>query len=317
LVSKYRFIARRLLTLVPTVILAVTLIFLLMDVIPGDAALIILGQESAPESLKILREKLGLDRPLHERYIIWLGRVFSGNLGNTLRTGESINALIVERLPVTLSLASFSLLVAVLMAIPLGIVSALKRDTSVDLFVSMAAFVGVSIPGFWLGMILLLVLSVWLGLLPSGGFVSPFVNPLEWIKHIIMPSTTLGLILGAFIARLMRSSLLEVMMQDYIITARAKGLSERIVIYKHALKNALIPVVTVIGIQFAALFGGSVIAEEIFSISGMGRLMYYAVLDRDYLLVQGCALVIVFIFVISNLIVDLAYMYLDPRVRYD
>jgi peptide/nickel transport system permease protein len=288
-----------------------------MDVLPGDAAIAILGPESPPATVEALRKRLNLDLPIYERYLRWLVRSFTGDLGTSLSMKEPVTVLAAKRLPITLILAIFSMLVASAIGIPAGIVSAVKRDSKTDLAVSIGSFVGVSIPGFWLGMIMILVLSVWLGVLPSAGFVYPWDDLVEFLKRIIMPSVMLGTILAAFLARMTRSCMLEVMLQDYITTARAKGLTERVVVYKHALKNAMIPVTTVMGFQFGSLIGGTIIAEQVFSIGGFGSMFYQAILFRDYVLVQGCGLIVVVIFVIINLVVDLTYMYLDPRVRYD
>jgi peptide/nickel transport system permease protein len=313
--GRYGYIIRRLILLVPTLILAATLIFLLMDIIPGDAAQVIMGPEASLREVEAMREMLGLNLPLYLRYFNWLSRMLRLDLGISLISRESINMLIADRLPVTLTYATFAMIVALMIGIFTGIVSAVKRDTPTDLFVSIIAFLGVSIPGFWLGLILILVFSVNLHWLPSAGWVSLLEDPIGGIAHMIMPATMLGAILAATISRQTRSALLEVMLQDYIVTARAKGLAEKIVIFKHALKNAMIPVITIVGIQFGGLLGGSVVAEIIFQLPGVGKLMYNAVWLRDYTLVQGICLVVTFIYVFVNLLVDVFYMYLDPRVR--
>jgi len=238
------------------------------------------------------------------------------DFGTSLITKENINMLIAERLPITLTYATFSMVISLMIGIPTGIISAVKRDTLTDLVVSILAFLGVSIPGFWLGLMLILVFSINLHWLPSAGWVSPLEDPISSIAHMIMPATMLGAILAATVSRQTRSALLEVMLQDYIVTARAKGLSEKVVIFKHALKNAMIPVVTIVGMQFGGLLGGSVVAEIIFQLPGIGKLMYNAVWLRDYTLVQGISIVVTFVYVSVNLLVDIFYMYLDPRVRF-
>lgn len=314
--AKYRYMYRRFILMVPTAILALTLIFFLMDVVPGDTARIILGQEGSPESLAKLRAELGLDKPVYERYVTWLARLLTGDLGQSLRSRENINQTIGDRLPVTATLAISSIVVAMLIGIPSGIISAIKANTRTDFFVSMGAFVGISMPGFWLGLMMIILFSIILRILPTGGFVSTLVDPVEGIKRLMMPSLMLGATLAAFLARITRAVMLEVLLQEYITTARSKGLSERIVTYRHALRNAMIPVVTVLGFQFGGLMGGTILAETIFTIPGMGLLMYDAVLQRDYQMVQGVAVVSTFIFIIVNLVVDSLYLYLDPRVRY-
>ncbi|GBC74861.1 Glutathione transport system permease protein GsiC [archaeon HR06] len=315
MVSKYRFIYRRLATVLPTAFISLTIIFFLIEIVPGDTADVLLGPGANQQDVEILRKMLGLDLPPHERYLDFLSGVFRGDFGKSLATSQSVNKLILEALPVTLTLAITSMLIALLIGIPSGIVSAIKRNTKTDLFVSLGALVGISIPGFWLGLLMLLFFSVYLKVLPAAGFVNPFIDHIEGIKHLIMPSLMLGLILAGFISRITRSSLIEVMLQDYILAARAKGLPERIIIYKHALKNALIPVVTVIGFQFGALLGGSIIAETIFGMAGMGKLIYSGIMDRDFPVVEGVAITMVLIFIFLNLVIDLIYMYLDPRVR--
>ncbi|MEM4311675.1 MAG: ABC transporter permease [Nitrososphaerales archaeon] len=315
MVSKYRFIYTRLATVLPTAFISLTIIFFLLEIVPGDTADVLLGPGANQQDIEFLRKMLGLDLPPHERYLDFLVNVVKGDFGISLATSRSVNKLIMEALPVTLTLAVSSMLIALLIGIPSGIISAIKRNTRTDLFVSFGALVGISVPGFWLGMLMLLFFAVYLKVLPGAGFVNPFLDPIEGIKHLIMPSLMLGLILAGFISRITRSSLIEVMLQDYILTARAKGLPERIIIYKHALKNALIPVVTVVGFQFGALLGGAVIAETIFTMSGIGKLIYSGIIDRDFPVVEGVAITMVLTFILINLVVDLVYMYLDPRVR--
>jgi peptide/nickel transport system permease protein len=263
------------------------------------------------------QRQFGLDQPIHIRYVDWLSHFIRGDFGLSYRNRADISKMIGEALPKTITISIFSLIVSTMIAIPAGIISALKRDRLPDLIVSIGCFLGVSIPGFWLGLMMLYVFSVQLGWLPAAGYVSFLKDPVEGIRHILMPSTMLGVILAAYVARMTRSSLLEVLREDYIRTARSKGLAERVVVYKHALKNALIPVVTVIGFQFGGLLGGSVITETIFTIQGMGMLMYWGVLDRDYPIVQACATILIIVYIVVNFAVDLLYMYLNPRMRYE
>jgi ABC-type dipeptide/oligopeptide/nickel transport system permease component len=314
--SRYAFIYRRLITFFPTIFITITIIFFLVEIVPGDVAEVLAGPGASMLEVETLRKMLGLDLPAHERYFRFLSRLITGDLGKSLVTPLPVSKLILDSLPVTLTLAFSSMTWALLIGLPAGIISALKRNTKFDLLVSFGALMGISIPGFWLGLILILVFCVQLRLLPAAGFVNPLIDPINGFKYIILPSFTLGLILSAYIARITRSSLIEVMLQDYILTARAKGLSERIVIYRHALKNALIPVVTVVGFQFGGLLGGSIIVETIFSMAGMGKLLYTSILNRDYPVIEGVAITMVAIYIFLNMFVDLIYMYLDPRVRY-
>lgn len=315
--SKYAFVARRLIVVLPTFLLSVSLIFFMMTLVPSDPATIMLGSEATEEMIQDLRHRLGLDRPIYVRYIDWLSNLLRGDFGMSYRTRANINELILDAMPKTITISLFSLLISILIAIPVGIMAALKRDKIPDLVVSIACFLGVSTPGFWLGMMMLYLFSVQWGILPSAGFVNPLQNPIEGIRHLIMPSLMLGIIQASYLARMTRSSMLEVMRQDYINTARAKGLPERVVIYKHALKNALIPVITIVGFQIGGLLGGSVITETIFTIQGIGRLLFWAVMERDYPVVQACAVVIVSVYIFVNFAVDILYMYLNPKMRYE
>lgn len=316
LTSKYSFIYRRLFTVFPILFITVTVIFFIVEIMPGDAAEVLAGPGANLIDVERLREMLGLDLPAHVRYYNFLVRLSTGDLGKSLTTPIPVSKLILDSLPVTLTLAFFSMGWALIIGIPAGIVSALKKNTRIDLLVSLGALFGISTPGFWLALILILILSVQLKILPAAGFVNPLFDPINGIKHMILPSLTLGLILAAYIARITRSSLVEVMLQDYILAARARGLPEKIVIYKHALKNGLIPVVTVVGFQFGGLLGGSIIIETIFSIAGMGKLLYTSILNRDYPVIEGVAITMVVVYIFLNLLIDIVYMYLDPRVRY-
>jgi ABC-type dipeptide/oligopeptide/nickel transport system permease component len=316
LTSKYSFIYRRLFTVFPILFITVTVIFFIVEIMPGDAAEVLAGPGANLIDVERLREMLGLDLPAHVRYYNFLVRLSTGDLGKSLTTPIPVSKLILDSLPVTLTLAFFSMGWALIIGIPAGIVSALKKNTRIDLLVSLGALFGISTPGFWLALILILILSVQLKILPAAGFVNPLFDPINGIKHMILPSLTLGLILAAYIARITRSSLVEVMLQDYVLAARARGLPEKIVIYKHALKNGLIPVVTVVGFQFGGLLGGSIIIETIFSIAGMGKLLYTSILNRDYPVIEGVAITMVVVYIFLNLLIDIVYMYLDPRVRY-
>jgi peptide/nickel transport system permease protein len=254
---------------------------------------------------------------VHIQYLTWLGKVLRGDLGQSLALKDDISKLLLQRLPTTIPLAVLTMLIAVVIALPAGVLSALKRSSKTDWLISVFAFAGLSLPNFWVGVLLILVFSLYLRVLPPGGYVSIMDDPAEGIRRLLMPAVALGAALAASLTRMTRSSMLEVMGQDYIKTARAKGLAERTVIVAHALRNALIPTVTVLGLQIGQLLGGALIIEEIFSLPGVGRLTIHAVYDRDFPLVQGAVLFIAMVFSMVNLLVDILYVYLDPRIHYD
>jgi peptide/nickel transport system permease protein len=297
-------------------LLVSVMIFSVIHVIPGDPAVVMLGQDATPQNLARVRAELGLDRPLPVQYLRWLGRVVQGDLGQSIFTNDRVATLIVQRFPATLPLMVTSLLLAVGIAIPAGVVAATKRATWWDLLVSLIAFAGISIPQFWLGILLILLFSVKWGMLPPGGFVSILQSPGAALLRLILPTIALGTSMAALLTRMVRAGVLEVLGQDYIRTARAKGLSERLVLFRHSLKNALIPVVTVVGLQVGFLLGGAVVVEEVFAWPGLGKLLISAVYTRDFPIVQGASLVIALFFVLVNLVLDLVYSVLDPRIRY-
>jgi peptide/nickel transport system permease protein len=312
-----RFVIRRLLLLVPTVLVILTVIFLLLNVLPGDAAVMYVGLEKLdPQGMAMLRQKMGLDTPVPSRYLNWVWGVFHGNLGQSLITGIPVEVLLAQRIPYTLLIVATTMFLAVCIAVPTGILSALKRNTKFDFLATGAVLVGVSMPTFWLGIILILVFSVMLGWLPSAAFdLSRMqVDPLGTLSHLVLPSLTLAGWSAANLARIVRSSMLEVMGQDYITALRSKGLAERTVIFKHALRNAMIPVVTVLGLQTASLLGGAVVTEIVFGIPGIGTLIYTSVLNRDYTVLQGVLLFVGVLLVFLNLIVDVGCAFLDPRI---
>lgn len=296
------------------ILLGVSVItFSMMHFVPGDPAEVIAikryGEEVTAETIEHVRAELGLDRPVPVQYLRWLTSVLQGELGYSFRTDRPVLDEILTRLPATIQLALAGMLVALIIAIPVGIISATRQYSTVDNLSMFGALLGVSMPNFWLGLLLILFFSVYLGWLPVFGRGG--------IEHLVLPAITLGTGMAAITTRLIRSSMLEVLGQDYIQTARAKGLKERIVIYKHALKNALIPVVTIVGLQFAALLEGAVIVEVIFAWPGIGRLLVDSIFARDFMLIQGCILFIAAMFVLVNLLVDISYAYLDPRIRYE
>jgi peptide/nickel transport system permease protein len=294
-----------------------TLVFFLLRLIPGDPVIQMLGPEYSPEAAEALRRRLGLDEPVYIQYVKWFGNVLTGDLGHSIATGESVGGAISSGLPKTLSITLVSFLIAILIAIPAGIIAALKRNTIIDYGASVIAFIGVSMPSFWFGIILILIFAVRYDWLPSIGYADLREEGfLPWLQHLILPSIAIGAGYAAILMRFVRAGLLEVLGSDYVRTARAKGLRERVVVNRHALRNALIPVVTIAGIQLALLLSGTVVIEIVFSIRGIGRLLVGAIFDKDYPMVQGVILLVAVIFVLANLVVDLLYTMLDPRIQY-
>jgi len=309
-----QFLARRLLATVPLLFFVSLVVFSFVHVLPGDPAVLFLGEEATPETLAKFRTRLGFDRPLVTQYVEWLGRALRGDLGRSLRTNQPVTEAILQRLPVTLELLGAALAVSLAIAIPAGIVSAVKRNSGVDLVSTVFALIGFSLPNFWLGLILIYVFALLLRWLPPSGF-APLPALADNARSLILPALTLGTALAALITRQLRSGMLEVLRQDYVRTAQAKGLGQGVVVAKHALKNALIAVVTVIGLQIGGLLGNTIITESLFALPGVGRLMIDAVFSRDFFIVQGVVLFLAVGYVLSNLIVDVLYSYLDPRIR--
>ncbi|MCL4459888.1 MAG: ABC transporter permease [Chloroflexi bacterium] len=313
------YIAKRLLMMIP-ILLGVSIItFLVMRLLPGNVVEVLIGTNPDIPRERILEfeRMLGLHRPLYIQYFDWLSHVIRGDLGHSLRTGRPVLADILQRLPLTAEIAIASLIIALSIGLPAGIISAVKRNSLVDLVTRLVSLVGLSLPNFWLATMLILLVSYLFHWLPHLGWVGLLESPVENIQIIILPSLALGVVTAAIVMRMVRSSFLDVYTRDYILTARAKGLTERIVIYRHALKNALIPVVTVVGVQMGYLLGGTIIVEEIFGLPGVGRLVLYAIYQRDYPLVQGGVLFVTVVFVLVNLVVDILYAYLDPRITYE
>ncbi len=313
-----KYVLRRILLLLPTLFGMSLLIFLLLRLLPGDVVDVLLSgsdQQADTASKVELRRALGLADPLPVQYVHWIGRLLHGDLGKSMRSGESVGRALVRALPITLELAGFAVVIAVLLAIPLGVISAVKRDTSLDFGARVSGLIGLSIPNFWIATLVLLFTSKTFHWVPPIIYVNPLHDPLGNLKQMILPSTAIAVQLMAIIMRMTRTTMLEVLNQDYIRTARAKGLRDRIVVYRHALRNALIPVVTVIGFQLGALMGGSAIMEVIFGLNGLGNTIVQAIFNRDYPLVQTAVLFLAAVFVVINLTVDLLYAYLDPRIR--
>lgn len=313
------YIVRRLLWAIPILLGAATIIFLLMNVIPGDIAVAILGAEGEvinPDELAALREQLGLNRPLYEQYFSWLGGLVRGDLGVSLWHEQPVMDLIAHRLPYTTALVVFSLILSMIAAIPIGVITAIHQDSWLDYILRSGVIAGISIPNFWFAILVVLFVVHVFGWFPPIEYAVPWRHPLQFIQQTFLPAITLGLRMSAGSARMMRSAMLEVMREDYVRTARAKGLTERVVIYVHALRNAILPVITIFGMQFAVLFGGTVIIETIFNVPGIGLMLIDAVNHRDIILVQGVVVFIALIIVTVNLLVDLLYAWVDPRVHY-
>jgi peptide/nickel transport system permease protein len=311
------YVVRRLLGVVPVLALVAITSFLLVYLVPGDPAMVMLGSDATPEQLQSLRAQMGLDRSLPEQFILWSGQALRGNLGDSFFLGRPVTQALLERLPATMQLAMLSLLFSLLIGIPAGIVAAVRQNSWWDQVVMITAMGGISIPSFWLGLALILLFSVQLGWLPSGGYVPLWEEFWRGLRVLILPSVSLGFMQAALIARMTRSSMLEVLRQDYVRTAKAKGLTGSHVILRHTLKNAMIPVITTIGTAFGVLLGGAVIVEIVFTYPGLGRLVVLAVQRRDYPLVQGALLMTSVIYVAVNLLVDLLYSVFDPRIKYE
>jgi len=311
-----QYILQRLLTTV-AVLLGVTFaVFLIVQLVPGDPARVILGVQANEDNVAALRERLGLNRPFFVQYGSWLWNAAQGDLGKSLITGQEVTPQILQRLPATIQLASVALLIGVLIALPAGVISALRPGSSLDITTTLVSQIGVTIPDFWLGILLVLTFSLGLGWLPPSGYTPFFESPLAWLQHMILPAATAGVISAAIQTRFVRSAMLEVLNQDYVRTGRAKGLRPSAVIVRHALRNALIPIITIIGLQITALLSSVVVVEVVFAWPGLGRLALDAVLDRDYPLVQGTVLAMAILLTLVNLTVDLLYFVLDPRLEY-
>ncbi len=310
------YILRRTLAMLPVMGIVVVFVFLLVRIAPGDPAAIIAGDYATPDNIQKIRVGLGLDKPIHVQFWIYLTSLAHGDLGRSLHSRLPVSQLILQRVEPTAALAASTLTFAVVMAIPLGILAAWRAGSLIDRAVMVFAVGGFSIPVFWLGFLLIYAFSIRLDLLPVQGYVSFRDGVLPFIRHLILPTITLGLIYMALLARITRASVLEVLQSDYIRTAYAKGVRPPGVLFAHALKNAAIPVVTTIGVGFALLIGGVVITESVFALPGLGRLTVDAVLQRDYSIIQGVTLIFALVYAVVNLVVDLSYTLFDPRIRY-
>ncbi|HEY8449661.1 MAG TPA: ABC transporter permease [Bacillota bacterium] len=313
----HRYILRRLVLAVPTALLAVTLIFIVMRVLPGDPALAALGEQASQRALEAFRQKMGLDQPLWRQYLDYMGDLLRGELGESMHSGQPVLERILSLFPYTLELTVAAVLIGAVIGIPLGVTSAVRRGSWVDSLSRLLALVGISFPAFYLGILLLLLFSLKLGWFPSVGVGDEGVTFVERLQFLVLPALSLGLIESALTMRITRSSMLDVIQQDYIRTARAKGLAERVVLYKHAIRNALIPITTVIGLNLTTIISGAVLTETVFTRPGLGNMLVKALTTRDYTVVQGTVVLFAILVIIINLLVDLTYGLIDPRVRYD
>jgi peptide/nickel transport system permease protein len=311
-----RYLAKRLLVAIPSLLIASLIVFTLPRLIPGDVVQLMLEEKAYARDIEELRAKLGLDRPLYVQYFEWLGRIARGDLGESLWTRRPVLEEIGRRLPVTLELALFATLFAVAIALPIGVISATRQDTMKDYVARSAAILGLSMPNFWVATLVIVLPAIWWGWRPLTSFVEFGQDPLGHVAQFLLPGLILGVASAAALMRLTRGMLLEVLRQDYVRTAWAKGLRERVIVFKHSLRNAVIPVVTVLGIQIAQIIGSTVIIEQVFGIPGMSRFLFDAINQRDYPVIQGVNLVVVSAIVLINLAIDGVYALLDPRIRY-
>jgi len=311
-----RLILRRVLVAIPTLILVSMIVFMLQKILPGDPVLTLAGEERDPAVLDYLRDKYHLDDPLPVQYGAWVLQVAQGDLGKSLRTDVPVSTLIGQKLPVTLQLSVMAMFFAVLVGIPMGIVAAVRKGTVVEMGANVAALSGMSIPNFWLGIILIMVVSVQWQLLPASGYVPPSQDFWLSIKTLLMPSLVLSTAIAAYLMRHTRSAMLEALGADYVRTARAKGVSPRQVVLRHALRNALMPIVTLVTLLFGELLAGAVLTEQVFTIPGFGKLIVDAVFNRDYAVVQGVVLCVAVGFIVMNLLADILYILVNPRLRH-
>jgi peptide/nickel transport system permease protein len=310
------YLLKRFMATIPVLFIVSVMVFLFLRLIPGDPATAMLGRNASVQEIEAVRLKMGLDRPLPVQYAAWLGKALRGDLGLSIISGRSISRSILERLPHTMALALLAIAIAIAIAIPSGVTAAVKQNTLTDRAVMLFSLLGVSLPSFWVGILFIIFFSVQLRWFPSSGYVSIYENLFQGLRYLLLPAVSLALVMAAVSARMARSAMLEVLRQDYIRTARAKGLGHWAVVVRHGLKNAMIPVITVIGLDFGWLLGGTVVIETIFGIPGMGRLVIYSILNRDYPVVQGVILYMAIIYMLVNLLVDFIVTLMNPRIRY-
>ncbi len=311
-----RYTVKRLVYIIPTLVLVAVMVFLLIHMIPGDPALVMLGSDASPEEVAMVRDALGLNKPIYQQFLLWIGQMAKGDFGVSIQTGIPVMASIRERFPVTLTLTTLALVFSLIIALPSGILAAVRHNKKSDYVFMIGTIVGVSAPGFWLGLMALLIFSYKLGWFPSTGYVAIWEDFWMGFRYMLLPSISLGLFMAAVVARMVRSSMLEVLRLEYVTHARAKGLGEWKVITKHALKNAFAPTLTTIGTQYGMLLGGAVVTETVFSLPGLGKYIVVAINMRDYPVVQGSILFIAVVYVLINLVVDLLYGFFDPRIEY-
>jgi len=299
------------------VLLGVSVIaFALVHLVPGDPIRTSLGTRFDPETYQVLRERAGFDRPLPVQYVTWLGSALTGDLGVSFRSGQPVAGILLERLPATASLTLAALVIALAIALPLGVLSAIRSGSAVDRAAAVVSQAGVSMPDFWMAILLILLFAGVLGWFPSAGYTGFFEDPIDWARHLVLPAVTIGVVSGSILTRFVRAAVLEALGEDYTRTARSKGLRERVVVVRHVLRNAWVPIVTVTGLQLATLLGGVIVVEVIFAWPGLGDLVLASVERRDYPVVQGAVLLLAVVFLVVNLVVDLLYAVLDPRIGY-
>jgi peptide/nickel transport system permease protein len=310
-----RYILQRLIQAIPVIFFSTFLVFMVIHLIPGDAAAVLAGPNATPEALAAIRKDMGLDQPLLVQYVVWVGHLLQGDLGKSTLSGQPISKLLQARAPATIELTVAAMVISMTIALPLGILSATHVRGKLEWFISTIQSLWLAIPNFWAGILAIILFSLILRWLPPGGRVADANDIGGSIKSLILPATTLGLALSAGLSRFLKFNLLEVFFDDFVRTARAKGVSETSVVYRHALRNALLPVITILGVQFATLLGGAIITESVFSWPGVGGLMLDGISNRDYAVVQGGLLLLVLLFIVINLLVDLTYALIDPRIR--
>jgi peptide/nickel transport system permease protein len=310
-----KYILRRLLHAIPVIFFSTFMVFMVIHLIPGDAAAVLAGPNATPEALVAIRKEMGLDQPLLVQYFVWVGHIAQGDLGKSTLSGQPIIKLLQARAPATIQLTIAAMIISISLAVPLGILSAVHVRGRLEWFVSTIQSLWLAIPNFFLGILAIILFALILRWLPPGGRVADGNNIGDSIKSLILPATCLGLALSASLSRFIKFNLLEVFFDDFVRTARAKGLNENAVIYRHALRNAMLPVITILGVQFASLLGGTIIIESVFSWPGVGGLMLDGIANRDYAVVQGGLLLLVILFIVINLLVDLTYAVIDPRIR--
>jgi peptide/nickel transport system permease protein len=312
-----RYILRQLILAIPTILLLTLFVFGLIYLIPGDPAEAMLGQTASPEAIAAFRQKMRLDEPFLVQYLSWLGRLAQGDLGRSVRTSQPVWEAVVSRLPVTLQLSLYAMLIALVLGVPIGMLAALKRGSLWDLGAQVLALTGLSTPGFFLAILCILLFSLKLHILPAAGYVSPLESVAGSLRSLTLPAFALGFAMIGALSRMTRASALDVLNENYVRTSRAKGLAERVVLYRHVLKNALIPVVTLAGLQLGFVLGGTIVIESIFGLPGMGRLMIDNIYGHDFPMVQGVVLFLAVVRLAVNLFTDVTYAFLDPQVRFD